>query len=218
MRPANAVSAAPANVVEDYGWAAAAGPKSCGYIAPRILGLLAQIGARRVLDLGCGNGTLCGQLAARGYDVAGIDFDRRGVEVARRSHPGVRFYRFGLQDDPKRLMAHEQPFDVVVSTEVVEHLFSPHLLPIYAWHCLTAGGHLIVSTPYHGYLKNLALSVFDRWDAHHTALWHGGHIKFWSRSTLTRLLAGNGFHVVSISGSGRLPFLWKSMILVARRM
>ena len=104
----------------------------------------------------------------------------------------------------------------MVSTEVVEHLYRPRLLPAFARGLLEPGGYLVVSTPYHGYLKNLALSGSNGWDAHHTPLWDGGHIKFWSRATLTRLLEENGFEVVSFSGAGRLPWLWKSMILVAR--
>ena len=109
-----------------------------------------------------------------------------------------------------------EPFEAVVSTEVIEHLFRPRLLPTFARALLGPGGYLLVSTPYHGFLKNLALSCFNRWDAHHTPLWDGGHIKFWSRATLTRLLEENGFEVVSFYGVGRVPRLWKSMLLVAR--
>jgi 2-polyprenyl-6-hydroxyphenyl methylase/3-demethylubiquinone-9 3-methyltransferase len=82
---------------------------------------------------------------------------------------------------------------------------------------LKPGGLLIISTPYHGYLKNLALSIFGKWDDHHTALWDGGHIKFWSRSTLTQLLEAGGFDVIDFRGVGRLPWLWKSMVLIARK-
>lgn len=114
-------------------------------------------------------------------------------------------------------MESERQFDAVISTEVIEHLFSPHYLPIYCRSILKEGGHLIVTTPYHGYLKNLALSIFDKWDTHHTALWHGGHIKFWSRQTLSELLERNGFRVRSFSGVGRCPYLWKGMVLVATR-
>ena len=74
-----------------------------------------------------------------------------------------------------------------------------------------------MTTPYHGYLKNLALSIFGMWDYHHTALWHGGHIKFWSRATLTKLLNENGFDVIEFHGVGRVAYLWKSMLLVARK-
>lgn len=205
------------NLVPDYGWSSAQGPQSCGYIAPRILDILKKLQVRRVLDLGAGNGALCAQLTQAGYEVVGVEYDAKGIEVARTSYPQGRFYRFGVQDDPADLLIQEQPFDVVVSTEVIEHLFSPHLLPAYARGCLKASGYLVITTPYHGYLKNLALSVFNKWDSHHTPLWHGGHIKFWSRATLTQLLSEHGFRVVDFSGVGRVPYLWKSMVLVAQK-
>lgn len=206
------------NMVDDYGWSSTEGPNSCGYITPRILQNLKELGVRRVLDLGAGNGALCAQLASSGYDVVGVEYDKGGIEVARKAHPAIPFHRFGVQDDPTQLRQLEQPFDAVVSTEVIEHLFSPHLLPRYAAGVLKPGGMLVISTPYHGYLKNLALAIFGAWDDHHTPLWHGGHIKFWSRKTLTKLLQDNGFEVIGFSGVGRIAYLWKSMVLVARKV
>ena len=111
----------------------------------------------------------------------------------------------------------EGHFDAVVSTEVIEHLYSPHLLPRFAWHCLKPGGLLIVSTPYHGYFKNVALALLGKWDHHHTVLKHGGHIKFFSRTTLTNLLVDEGFIPQKFLGVGRLPWFWCSMILVMRK-
>lgn len=75
----------------------------------------------------------------------------------------------------------------------------------------------MITTPYHGYLKNLVLTTLNKWDAHHMPLWHGGHIKFWSRRTLAMLLAENGFRVIGFSGVGRVPYLWKSMVLLAQK-
>lgn len=204
------------NLVDDYGWTAADGPHSCGYIAPRIVALLQRLGVRRVLDLGSGNGKLCAELAKVGHDVVGVEYDRAGVAIARANYPQVPFYNFGVQDEPQALMTHEAPFDVVVSTEVIEHLFSPHLLPLYARRTLHHDGYLVITTPYHGYLKNLAIAATGKWDAHHDPLWHGGHVKFWSRSTLGQLLRANGFVVTDFFGIGRAPYLWKSMVMVAR--
>ena len=205
------------NLVEEYGWKSDEAPCSCGYIFPKILSIMKQLGVKRVVDLGSGNGRLCSRLSRAGLQVAGVEYDRDGFDIARRAHPMLNFYNHGLQDDPALLLAKEESFDAVVSTEVVEHLFSPHLLPIYARAVLKEKGYLVVSTPYHGYLKNLALSVLGKWDTHHTVLWHGGHIKFWSRATLTRLLHENGFEVIGFSGVGRLPFFWKSMIVVGQK-
>lgn len=205
------------NVVQDYGWSATEDSHTRDFLAPEILEILQTLQVRRVMDLGCGNGALCATLSASGYEVVGVEYDAKGVELSKKSYPAIPFYRFGVQDDPQELLRQEKPFDAVVSTEVIEHLYSPHLLPGFAAAVLPADGYLIISTPYHGYLKNLALSLFGAWDGHHTALWHGGHIKFWSRRSLTTLLTQNGFEVVKFSGVGRLPFLWKSMILVARK-
>jgi 2-polyprenyl-3-methyl-5-hydroxy-6-metoxy-1,4-benzoquinol methylase len=206
--------------VTTYGWESSQSPDSCGYVAPAVLDLLRQIGARRVLDLGCGNGDLCGQMARAGHDVVGVELDSEGVRIARQAHPRIPFYNFGVHDDPVALLRQEgeRAFDAVVSTEVIEHLYAPHMLPAYARTLLVKGGHLILSTPYHGYLKNLMLSLFDHWDQHHTPLWHGGHIKFWSVATLSRLLAENHFQVTAFRGVGRMPYLWKSMLLMGRRV
>lgn len=140
-----------------------------------------------------------------------------GVAMARSRLPHIAFHQMGVQDDPAPLLADVPAFDVAVSTEVIEHLYAPHQLPRFAHPLVRPGGHLVLTTPYHGYWKNLALSVLDRWDHHHTALWHGGHIKFFSRRTLTQLLEGNGWRVRRFEGVGRLPGLWKSMLLVAER-
>lgn len=208
----------PEHTIANFGWRTAEETSATGYIAPRVEEILEGLGARRVADLGAGNGVICGRLSAKGYEVVGVEYDKAGVDIARTAFPSAKFYHFSFEDDPADLLASESPFDAVVSTEVLEHLYFPHHLPIYAGAILKPGGHLIVSAPYHGYLKNLALSLFDAWDHHHTTLWDGGHIKFWSRKTLTALLEGNGFKVVGFRGAGRCAYLWKSMILVAKKV
>jgi 2-polyprenyl-3-methyl-5-hydroxy-6-metoxy-1,4-benzoquinol methylase len=206
-----------ANQTERYGWATADAPCSCPYLVPRIMSICKELSPARVCDVGCGNGALAGSLHVAGYHVVGIEADADGIAIARSTYPSISFHRMAIEDDPASILLSEGDlFDLVVSTEVVEHLFSPHLLPIFAGKLLRPGGYLVVTTPYHGFLKNLALSITNRWDSHHTSLWHGGHIKFWSRATLTTLLVDGGFDVVRFYGSGRVPWLWKGMIIVAQ--
>jgi 2-polyprenyl-3-methyl-5-hydroxy-6-metoxy-1,4-benzoquinol methylase len=195
-------------------------PQHTGYTTTKILELLKTLNVNRLLDLGSGNGFLCHDLSRLGFETVGVELDSKGVEISRQLFPGIAFYNQGVQDDPLEVLAKEsgKRFDAVISSEVVEHLFSPHLLPLYAKAVLREGGLLLVTTPYHGYLKNLALSIANKWDAHHDPLLHGGHIKFWSRRTLTKLLSENGFNVIGFYGAGRLPYLWKSFILVAQRV
>ncbi len=205
------------DAVQHYGWTTPQAPHTASYLLPAVIDALRSAGARRVLDLGCGNGALCAALASAGFDCVGADADAGGIAIASSAHPRLRFHRIGMHDDPAALLAETGRFDAVVSTEVIEHLYSPQLLPRFAAALLEPSGRLVLTTPYHGYLKNLALSLAGKWDHHHTALWHGGHIKFWSRATLTRLLHDEGFAVSGFRGVGRLPWLWKSMLIVARR-
>jgi len=58
----------------------------------------------------------------------------------------------------------------------------------------------------------------NKWDAHHTTLWDGGHIRFFSVKTLTELVTKNGFEVIRFYFFGRCPLLWKNMICLARRV
>ena len=76
-------------------------------------------------------------------------------------------------------------------------------------------GVFVVSTPYHGYLKNLLIALFNKWDSHHFSLIEGAHIKFFSKKTLKLILERNGFSLQSVVGVGRIPFLWRTMVAVA---
>lgn len=190
-------------------------PYTRSYLTKPILQLCTKMQAKKVLDLGCGNGVMCGDLINAGYETTGCDPSESGIEEARRLVPKGNFHVLGVYDDPKQLG--ETEFDLVVSAEVAEHLFSPRYLPRFAKQVLKPAGYLIVTTPYHGYLKNLIIALTNHWDFHHTVLWDGGHIKFWSKKTLSNLLTEEGFTVTQFIGTGRFPFLWKSMILVAKK-
>ncbi len=199
---------------EGYGWGTAEACFCCDYVGPHVLRMLAATGAKRVLDLGCGNGAFAAAMAARGYDVTGCDADRGGVEIARGAYPLVRFHVLGVDDDPAGLGA---TFDAVVSTEVIEHLARPRALPRFAASVLKPGGWLIVSTPYHGWLKNVLIAATGHWDDHHMVANDHGHVKFFSRRTLTEAVEAGGFDVTAFAGAGRLPYLWKSMLIAARK-
>lgn len=201
----------------DYGWKNAQSPHTHTYLSGPIRQLLVEEGIDNVIDLGCGNGDLCARLKPICNSIVGLEPDKKGYEIAKENNPNIQFYNVGLQDSAAAILNEHRPFQAAVSTEVIEHLYTPAELPKFAHKVLEPRGLLIVTTPYHGYFKNLLLSIFNKWDDHHGPLWNGGHIKFWSRPTLTKLLQDSGFEVVSFKGLGRFPWVWKSMMLVARR-
>jgi 2-polyprenyl-3-methyl-5-hydroxy-6-metoxy-1,4-benzoquinol methylase len=170
----------------------------------------------RVLDLGCGNGFWAGVFAGRGCTVVGIDSSPTGIDLARATHQGIRFE---VSDIEANILAalDEDPFDLVVSTEVIEHLYSPQTWADACVDALRPGGTVIVSTPYHGWLKNVALATTGKLDRHFDAMREGGHIKFFSRPVLSELLVRSGFVDIRFAGAGRAPLMWKSMVLAATK-
>ena len=202
-----------ADLYTDYGYSDESECHVMPLLLPVVQSLMPQRPPQgRALDVGCGNGSLCGVLLRDGWDVVGIDLSQSGIDIARKTHPTARFEMLGADD---QLLHHlnEQPFDVVISTEVVEHLYAPRAFIKGCFSALKPGGRFICTTPYHGYLKNLCISLAGTWDSHANPLWDGGHIKLWSRNTLGTLLAEAGFKNIRFRGIGRAPFLWKSMAL-----
>lgn len=186
------------------------------YLKDAVLSMLDKNSNKCILDLGCGNGHLANFLIDQGYNVYGTDASVKGIAIARQKQP-ERFFVQDLSSDELPAELREKSFDTIISTEVIEHLYDPRLFVDFCRRILAdQKGELIITTPYHGYLKNLLLSLFNKWDTHMDPLWDGGHIKVWSRKTLTRLLNENGFQINKFIGCGRFPLLWMSMAVKSK--
>lgn len=181
-------------------------PHTLAYLLPKVLKCLPRPPAS-TFEIGCGNGSTARELITHGYSVCGIDSSDQGIQYAQRYGS---FIVQSVYDD----LSEWGTFDAVLSLEVIEHLIDPRLFAQRVKSLLKPNGVAIISTPYHGYLKNLALSVAGKWDDHFTALWDGGHIKFWSRNTLKELFNEVGMNEIAFYRVGRIPPLAKSMISV----
>lgn len=204
----------------DYSWGDAQHTSAHAYVLPALDRVLKDFGAEipgeRVLDLGCGNGAVTGWLAARSDlgDVVGVDPSAQGLKQARSAHPALRFYRASAYDPLHRELG---TFSLAVSLEVVEHVYDPATYAGTLYDVLEPGGIAVLSTPYHGWLKNVLIAVLGKFDEHVDPLRLHGHIKFWSVSTLSRLLEDAGFDFLDVRFAGRIRPVAKSMLVVARR-
>lgn len=168
----------------------------------------------KIFEIGCGNGVTANMLSQSGYQVVGIDASKTGIEQANKAFPQLELYHGSAYDNLSEVYGQ---FPIIVSLEVVEHVFDPRQFAKTFYNLLEKDGLGIISTPYHGYFKNLTLAITGKMDAHFTALWDGGHIKFWSIRTLKQLLLEAGFRDIYFIPVGRVPILAKSMIAVFRK-
>jgi SAM-dependent methyltransferase len=79
-------------------------PWDTGVTPPEIVALVEGRTPGRALDLGCGTGTNALYLARRGWDVVGVDFAQRAIDLAKRraaGTAGVRFLRGDVTDLPE---------------------------------------------------------------------------------------------------------------------
>lgn len=169
---------------------------------------------KNIFDLGCGNGSVANFLSKYNWQVTGVDSSTDGIEKANKAYPNIKIEKGSAYENLSKKYGQ---FPILISLEVIEHLYAPRLYVKTVFDLLIPGGLAIISTPYHGYWKNLVLATLGKLDNHFHALWDHGHIKFWSKKTLSKLLLEAGFIDIKFINVGRLPFIAKSMIAIARK-
>jgi 2-polyprenyl-3-methyl-5-hydroxy-6-metoxy-1,4-benzoquinol methylase len=157
-----------------------------------------------ILDIGCGEGVLTEQWAARLGDgrVVGLDLQdpKLAAHWAARERENLEFRALDVTGG---LPYGDGEFDLVCATEVLEHVPGPER--VVAEMARVAARHLIVSVPREPLWRilNVARGAYLR-DLGNTP----GHVNHWSRASFVRLLGRHGEVI-----EARSPFPW-TMLLV----
>ena len=177
-------------------------------------------GAASVLDVGCGAGAFAATLRAarvdRPLEIWGVELSptaaaRAGIVCDRvLGGDGVTMLRT-LPDGR---------FDCVVMNDVLEHLADPSALLREARRVLAPGGALVASLPNVRYFFNVwDLVVRGRWDYVDEGILDRTHLRFYTRSSLRRLLEEEGFIVTrqeGINPTGSLKFKLVNLVTCGR--
>jgi 2-polyprenyl-6-hydroxyphenyl methylase/3-demethylubiquinone-9 3-methyltransferase len=166
-----------------------------------------------VLDVGCGEGMFAAELVRAGADVVGIDVAEEPLRRARARHPELDLR---LVDGEGAWGLADAAFDLVWAGEVIEHVADTARWLSEVRRVLRSGGRLLLSTPAHGRLLMLRLALSPRAFEEHFDP-RGDHLRFYSRDTLTRLLADFGFEQIDVRLSGAVPGSGAVLLATARR-
>lgn len=162
-----------------------------------------------ILDFGCGRGDFACFLSKAGYKVHGVDISNAALDKARQAYPHLLFERIG---EMGQIPVMDAVYDVVWESEVLEHIFDVHAHLSEINRVLKSGGLFILTTPFHGRMKNIAIALTN-FDRHFDP--EKSHIRFFDRSGLKRCLVRAGFTPVRWSGIGRVWPVYKAWFVVA---
>jgi 2-polyprenyl-3-methyl-5-hydroxy-6-metoxy-1,4-benzoquinol methylase len=163
--------------------------------------LAAYTPGRKLLDVGCGDGQLLQTATDEGWDAVGIDLSGGAVRLCERR--GLSAFQTDFFDsslDTRR-------FDVVVMSELIEHVPSPQRFLTRAEELLEMDGVLYLTTPNFGSLARRILG--ENW-----SVIHAEHIGYFERSTLRKIISEDtGFREIRIEANNIAP----STLLAWRR-
>lgn len=172
-------------------------------------------GQGRVLDLGCGDGELLFAMSNKYDEVWGVDVVQKRVDRITTKTGGGKIH-LKVADINERLDFTSNYFDCVTIVDVLEHLFDPFAIIGECYRLLQPGGTLLVHVPNVAFVMNrLRLAGGKLPVTSKASGWDGGHLHYFTRSSLKQLLEKEGFSVMKITAGGlfrKIRNIWGSLL------
>jgi ubiquinone/menaquinone biosynthesis C-methylase UbiE len=145
-----------------------------------------------ILEIGCSGGPLLKQLNEAGFrEIRGIDISEKAIEKAHQSG-----FKNASVMDAHQLVFEDNTFDIIIASDVLEHLEGEHKALSEWRRVLKPGGTLLVGVP-----------AFKLLWSHHDVINH--HQRRYTVSSLLNALKKAGFEV-------SYHFYWNSLLFIPR--
>ena len=149
-----------------------------------------------ILEVGCGDASFTKDLAQFSKRVSALDISPQQIAINIEKYPQIHFITHDLAEP---LPFGDNRFQAIWCSEVLEHLFDPAFALQEMYRVLKPDGLVMVTVPYHGPLKNVAIALF-KWDRHFDPEYP--HLRFFTKNTLRRLCEKAGFSAILIETCG----------------
>ncbi|MEK7624463.1 MAG: class I SAM-dependent methyltransferase [Patescibacteria group bacterium] len=166
-----------------------------------------------ILDFGCGNGRILKTIKSINPEarLIGLDVSETALLEAKKILPEAEFHKI---TDGGKLSLNNETVDFVFSSEVIEHIYDVENAFSEVSRLIKPGGRLLLTTPYHGLIKNILIALFA-FDRHFNPA--GPHIRFFTEKSLFSLLKKNGFEIITHGYYGRFYPIFHSIFVLAKK-
>ncbi len=148
----------------------------------------------RILDVGCGNGYQLSTLTGK-HEVHGLDISEANIVLAAGN--GIKAV---LHDVESAFPYPDASFDVVVCSEILEHVFFPEKVVDACFRVLKPSGTFIVTVPNLYCFRNRLSLLIGRGAYFIEYPDNRIHIRFFSIPGMKKILADRGFEVIGVLG------------------
>ncbi|HDY67084.1 MAG TPA: class I SAM-dependent methyltransferase [Candidatus Scalindua sp.] len=151
---------------------------------------------RRILDIGCGNGWISTLYRQEGDEIYGIELVDLSIQRSRKR--GIKVIKGNLEEP---LPLKDRSLDIIVASEVLEHLFFPENLLREANRVLKDYGTFVLTVPNIHNLKNRIDILLGRNVRFIEYPPNMEHIRHYSKKGMIQLLKKAGFRVLEVRGN-----------------
>jgi 2-polyprenyl-3-methyl-5-hydroxy-6-metoxy-1,4-benzoquinol methylase len=155
----------------------------------QLASMFAPLAPKRLIDVGCGTGHLLyfvvERMAVAPQRLVGLDHSEAGIRRARELLPAATWIVGDLYD-----LSLDEQFDLVLCTEVLEHLAEPERAVDELRQLCAPGGRVAITVPD---------GAQDSWE---------GHVNFWDEAELQKLLTPHGLTAIDRVDGGQVLLAW----------
>lgn len=167
-----------------------------------------------ILDFGCGAGQLIfkiNKMNPKSHYV-GVDVSE---ECVSRNKEKFSKKEFRLIKDGAPLPFKDNSFEYIISSDSIEHVYDTESAFGEFKRVLKPGGKIIITTPYHGFFKNLAIILSNNFDLSFDP--SAPHIRFFTKESISKCLKKAGLKPIKYDYFGRFYPLSRGMLVIAEK-
>jgi len=147
-----------------------------------------------ILDVGCATGYLGAVAKQKGNRVYGVEISEESAKKAAEILDDVWAGNIEKFDLPFP----EKYFDIIICSDVLEHLFNPKQVLIKLRKYLKPNGELMVVVPNVAHYSIRLMLLLGRWEYENVGSMDYGHLRFFTKKSMANLLVSSRYKVKEI--------------------